>query len=353
MKIIRLTTFLDFGGIERKMENLSSWKDDNFWIFVSLSKGGDAEKKIRENKKTVYCLNLPYKIPSFRTIWKLYRLFRIEKPDIVHTAGAESNFHGILAAKLAKVPIKISEEIGTPKHSKMAKFVFRWIFHLSDYVVGESKFVISHLRDRYHIKEKKLLQIPNFIPDTANLPERTTLRSFFSMVSISRLEPIKNIRSILKTIPKLVDVYPDFHYTIVGDGIEKNQLSLLVDELKISNFVTFVGYQTNPYPFLLQSDLYILNSFSEGFSNSLLEAMSVATPSLSTKVGAADEYIIDGWNGWLIAPDNEEEQLKKLIEIIGLSLTEREKIGKRGQETVVNNYSLKNHMNKLTMIYKR
>ena len=51
MKIIRLSTFLDFGGIESKMANLSSWNDENDWLFVAIGKGGEAEKKIKSNNK--------------------------------------------------------------------------------------------------------------------------------------------------------------------------------------------------------------------------------------------------------------------------------------------------------------
>ena len=91
MKIIRLTTFLDFGGIESKMANLATHSDDNKWIFCALNKGGFAEKKIVQNKKEVVCFNASYSIPSFRTILKLYFYFKKQKPDVVHCAGSEAN----------------------------------------------------------------------------------------------------------------------------------------------------------------------------------------------------------------------------------------------------------------------
>ena len=51
MKIIRLSTFLDFGGIESKMANLSTYSDDNEWIFCAIGKGGMAESKIKSQNK--------------------------------------------------------------------------------------------------------------------------------------------------------------------------------------------------------------------------------------------------------------------------------------------------------------
>lgn len=99
MKIIHLTTFLDFGGIERKKENISSWKDDNEWIFVAINKGGVAEEKIKANCKNVICLGLPYKIPALKTILALSKVFRELKPDVIHASGAEASFFWFFCRK--------------------------------------------------------------------------------------------------------------------------------------------------------------------------------------------------------------------------------------------------------------
>ena len=125
MKIIRLSTFLDFGGIESKMVNLSTYKDvENDWVFVAINKGGVAAKKIAENGKRVVCLNLGYRIPDLITVFKLFLFLRKEKPDVLHTSGAEANFFGFLAGKMAGTKNIVTEEIGIPHHSQKAKKIF-------------------------------------------------------------------------------------------------------------------------------------------------------------------------------------------------------------------------------------
>jgi glycosyltransferase involved in cell wall biosynthesis len=353
MKIIRLTTFLDFGGIESKMANLSSTSDDNEWIFCSLGNGGTAEKKIIENNKEVICFNYSYKIPSILTIINLYFYFKKQKPFVLHSAGSEANFHGIIAAKLANVPVIIAEEIGIPNHSKLAKTVFNLIYKLSDFVVGESHSVVENLKINYQIKQNKLQVIPNFtLFATDEKAFSTNKNDVFRIVSVSRLEPVKNIEGIIKVMKKLQQQKFTFKYTIVGEGSSSQVLKELVKELNLENEVEFVGYQKDTEKYYLDSDVYILNSFSEGFSNSLLEAMYLKKMCITTNVGAASEIIKNDINGWIIPVNDENELYQKIITCIKLNSEDRKNIGNNAKKTVVENYSLQNHVDKLLQLYK-
>ncbi|MDH6307771.1 glycosyltransferase involved in cell wall biosynthesis [Dysgonomonas sp. PFB1-18] len=349
MKIVRLTTFLDFGGIESRFVNLSHVKDDNNWLFCAINKGGDAERKIRKQNKSVYVFGLPYKIPSLITIWKLYIFFSKEKPDVVHTSGAEANFHGILAAKLAGVQTIVSEEIGIPTQSIVAKTFFNFIYKISDHIVGNSNNVVNYLIKENKVSLKKIAKIYNpiiFPP----IDISREMHSKFCIVSVSRLEPVKNIKDVLLVIERLNAEGYNIHYTIVGDGSSKEVLENIVNKNKLD--VIFAGYQSNPYPFFMNTDLFILNSLSEGFSNSLIEAMFSGTPSLSTTVGAAEEIIEDGYNGWLVPPQNQEALYIKIKHIMSLSVEERVCVGMKGHETALK-YSLEEHINQLMDIYAK
>lgn len=354
MKIIRLTTLLDFGGIESKMANLSSFEDDaNDWIFCAIGKGGVAEQKILNNKKRVICFNLPYKIPSIITVSKLYFYFKKLKPQVVHTSGAEANFHGVLAAKLANVPMIIAEEIGIPNHSKKARFIFNWIYKLSNYVLGESHSVIDNLKNNYQIDAKKLKVVSNFTLfsdlKNANLNDEN---EFFKMLSVSRLESVKNIEGIIKVVYRLKMENFKIQYTIVGDGSLKESIQNLIAEFQLENEIKLEGFQSNPTGYFIETDLYVLNSFSEGFSNSLLEAMYYKKPSISTNVGAAEEIIQNDSNGWIIDVNDENELFNKIKYVIGLEPQKRNKIGVKANETVITNYSLQSHIDSLLALYK-
>ncbi|MDI1256583.1 MAG: glycosyltransferase [Flavobacterium sp.] len=352
MKIIRLSTFLDYGGIESKMANLSSFQDGNEWVFVAIGKGGIAESRIRGNKKTVFCFNLPHRIPSPITIFKLYRFFKEAKPQVVHSSGAEANFHGVIAAKMAKIPVVIAEEIGIAKQSKVAKLIFRLIYRLADFVLGESKAVTDNLRSNYAINTSKLKVVDNFtLFPKIELTTKASENSVFQLLTVSRLEPVKNIEGIIRVMQRLKSENYNIKYTIVGDGSSRYELLHLVKASALEKEIDWVGFQQKTLPFYLQSDLFILNSFSEGFSNALLEAMYCKKIVITTKVGAADEIIMNDKNGFTI-DCNDDNQLYEMIKLVlHLSLEKQQQIQNAAHQSVVANYAIESHVAKLMSVY--
>ncbi|MAM29949.1 MAG: hypothetical protein CMC13_13080 [Flavobacteriaceae bacterium] len=356
MKIIRLSTFLDYGGIETKMVNLSSLKDGNTWIFCAIGKGGKASKAIMNNNRKVKTLNLNHKIPNFFTIITLYKFFKKERPHVLHTSGAEANFHGIIAAWFARCPVIVAEEIGIPSQSKMAIIIFKWLYGMADFVVGESKAVVDNLMEKYSINRNKVKVISNFlvVPKYVVIEEKNNSTSLpFTICAISRLETVKNIEGVLVALAKLKKRGYIFRFLIAGNGSKEMSLKELVLTLKLTDEVQFLGYVENPYAILNKADLYILNSFSEGFSNSLLEAMYSKTPVISTNVGAATEFIDHGKNGWIVPVNSNIKLAQQIEEIMIISASRRQVIGYNGYNTVIENYTLEQHLEKLLSIYNK
>lgn len=356
MKIIRLSTFLDFGGIETKMVNLSHYNDtENEWIFAAIGKGGVAEERILNNNKRTAILNLNYKIPSIKSIWKCYKFLKKEKPDVLHTSGAEANFFGYFAGRMAGVPKIIVEEIGIPRQSPVAKKIFRFIFRNADYTVGESKIVVDHFVTTYGLHPNKAKVVSNFGLFQYDLSKLIVQKdeSIFNIVMISRLEKVKNIEGVINVVSRLCDTTSrNIRLTIAGSGALEQELKKKVEEMKLQKHVHFLGFITDPYPHLCNADLYVLNSHSEGFSNSLVEAMYSGTPVLSTTVGAASEIIEDSKNGFLTSVNDEEELYLKLLKIVDIPKEVMSKIGSNGQKSIIEKYSLNNHIEQLMSIYR-
>lgn len=353
MKILRLSTYLDFGGVETRLSNVSHVQDHNDWIFVSLNREGKAADIIRTNNKKVINLHAKPSIYSVLTLFKVYKMLKKIKPDVVHTSGAEANFHGILAAKIAGIPVIIGEEIGIPSHSRKAQFIFSRIYALADHIIGNSQAVLDVVHHGDKVPITKLVKIANPIlfRDLSVYPKEKSSDGLFRILMISRLEPVKNIEGVIRVVKKLVEEGVSVHLTVAGNGTAEDELKELVDVLKLNDSVFFMGFIKDPYPLLANADLYILNSFSEGFSNSLVEAMYSKTPSLSTAVGAAPEIITDNENGFVVLPDDDGALYLKLKQIISLSKGKRDEIAKKGHEMIVKNFSLENHLEALMKIY--
>jgi len=353
LKIVRLVNSLDFGGLEKRMLNISHYRgSDLHFIFVAINSGGHTLQLIRKNNKDVFVLGLSIKIPSFYTIYKLWKFFKSVKPDVVHCSGAEANFHGIIAAYLANITIIIGEEIGIPSQKRLANFIFSLVYKLCDKVVGNSIPVINYLKDKNRVPEIKVSLLHNpFIFE--EMPEKIINKeSKFIITLICRLEPIKNISGFLKAFSSLEKKFKNkCEIWLIGDGSLKNELQLLAKELHISGNIILLGFQGNPYHFLRQSNLFVLFSSSEGFSNSLVEAMYAQVPVLSSAVGVAPDIIIDGFSGFLVPANDIVELSVKLRIILNMNSKNLLEIGLRGSDYVKNNFSIEKHISDLKNIY--
>lgn len=161
---------------------------------------------------------------------------------------------------------------------------------LCDEMYTEASFVWPHLKD-------KLIVLPNPINLDAlitkanekfSLPSQINRENYF--ISIARLTHQKNIHLLLQSYKKAKDLGCTWPLVIIGDGEDKENLIQLSNDLDISDHVFFLGYQTNPHPYLANAGAFVMSSREEGFPVSLLEAMALGCPiiSLACPTGPAD-----------------------------------------------------------------
>lgn len=349
MIILKITTLLDFGGQEMQYLSFTEKPDllKNDYVFAAIGFGGNAEKILRERGFEVHILNRNFSIKNISNIWTVYKLIKKVKPDVVHTAAAEANFHGIIAAKLAGVKYIIGEEIGIPSHSSMAKKVFARVYKLANKVICVSESVKNHLVKAGEISEEKGIVIYN--PVSFPSKQEFEKSEKFNIVYIGRLEKVKNVETLVKAFSKIQN--NKIQLTIVGDGREMDNLQNLVNELKITDAVLFEGFQNNIGKYLSAADLYVLPSYSEGFGIAAVEAMFLKVPVLATNVGGIPEFIKDGENGWLFDPNSVEDLVEKLTNILSLNTDDRASIGNKGFEDVSNRFTVSKYVENLENLY--
>lgn len=352
MKIIRITNYLDFGGIEKHFEIIAKYQQKEEYTFIALGYGGVVEKKIKLLGYDVICLNENVKIPNFKLIWKLSKVIRSLSPDIVHSSAAEANFHTIFSAKIAKSPIIICEEIGIPNHSLIGRFVFRIAYRFANKIIGVSKSVSNYLVKSKEIPEKKSITIYN--PAVIDSSDKETIQRDKETMYIStvcRLVPIKNLKSLIKEVKFLNDQHKPTQLFIVGDGPQKEELIDFSKIIKIKDFIHFVGFQENPYKYIVASDLFVLPSFSEGYAIAMVEAMMSGTPVISTINGGPKEILINGKNGWLFDPKIKNDLRNKILDFTELNKSERKIIANNGKIDVIKRFSPKIYIEDIHSLY--
>ncbi|GAB5415421.1 MAG: hypothetical protein Cons2KO_30240 [Congregibacter sp.] len=118
------------------------------------------------------------------------------------------------------------------------------------------------------------------------------------------MDPIKNHAMMLRAFKTVLETTPDARLLLVGDGEERARIASLISHLGIADRVVMPGFIPDPSVWLDAMDLYLLSSFSEGTSMTLLEATSLGKPCIVTDVGGNPEVISDGESGFCVPSDD-------------------------------------------------
>ncbi|MFY9462371.1 MAG: glycosyltransferase [Candidatus Sungiibacteriota bacterium] len=136
-------------------------------------------------------------------------------------------------------------------------------------------------------------------------------------ISVGRLVPWKGFMTLIGIIPEIVKSIPDFKLVIVGSGPEEERIRSEVNKLGLSERVRLVGQVAHDrlLVYLKAADVFVLNTAYEGFSHTLLEAMAVGIPAVTTSVGGNTEVIESGVNGILVPYDDRQELKRAIVEL--------------------------------------
>ncbi|OBX21888.1 hypothetical protein A9996_17540 [Gelidibacter algens] len=127
-------------------------------------------------------------------------------------------------------------------------------------------------------------------------------------ITIGRISEGKGYIRILEILAKLS--FP-FQYTIIGEGAYYDIVFSKIRELGLNDKVNYIRFTNNVSEYLVDHDMFLQGSYSEGFPNALLESCAVGTPVIAFNVpGGTKEIIEDGINGFLV--DNDDDFLEKL-----------------------------------------
>lgn len=351
--VIHVVTSLDFGGVEKHMELIGGCAPQAGMDhqFCAIGGGGAAEKALRAAGVAVHVLNVDHRIPSRRAVVALWRLFKRLKPGVVHTHGAEANFHGLLAARLAGVPVRVGEEIGIPSHSALARRVFRLTYASAHRVIGVAKAVQQWLIDSREVQPAKAVQIysPVALAPAPAAPIVNAGR--FTVGFVGRLEPIKNPMGLLRAIHLLANQGLNVNAVVLGEGSQRQELEQFIARHGLQGHITLAGFQSRPLDYLQACDLFVQPSVSEGFSLALVEAMGAGIPVIATAVGGAPEVVDHGKTGWLLDSPEPHAIAKAVQEALALGRPALRNIGNAARKSVQGCFDPDNYIRQLEFLY--
>jgi glycosyltransferase involved in cell wall biosynthesis len=297
---------------------------------------------------------------------RLLRIIKDLKPLVVHAFLPLVTFMGALAGRVLRVPLVITSRraLGThqERHTVLRPFD-RAANRLSHFVTVNSRAVWDDIVSRDLIDPNKLVLIYNGIeprPFELASEARERLRGHVGLsefdkviVVVANLIPYKGHLDFLKAAREVKDSIPEATFWLVGEdrGIHKN-LETAAQDLGIGESVLFMGQRSDIPSLLAASDLFVLPSHEEGFSNVILEAMAAGLPVVATKVGGNSEAVADGVTGWLVPPRNPALMAGKIVDL----LKDPEKSrswGERGRERVKRFFTVEQMVEKHLTLYER
>lgn len=364
--VLQLIGSFHQGGSERQAVQLTQLLQDDktFRVFVGcLDKSGPLNDFLPLDEIPEFKLTSFRDITFMRQVERCARYIRANKIDIVHTHDFYTNIFGMCAAYWARVPGRIASKRETFSKTKTQMMVERQAFRLAGRVLANAGAVKSFLIEQ-GVPEKKIAVVHNGIDlarvASSNSTREKTLRTLdlpsgcvgqvVSLVANFRSE-VKNHRMFLRMAKKVHKSCPDAVFLIAGEGELGKSLETFADELGIRKHVFFIGAGHAIGDVLAISDVCVLTSRSEGFSNSILEYMLASKPVVATRVGGAAEAVVDGESGFLVESDDDTSMASRVVMLLQdpeLAGT----LGSRGRWIVETKFSIERQLRETVELYE-
>jgi glycosyltransferase involved in cell wall biosynthesis len=282
--------------------------------------------------------------------------------DVVHSHDMYSNVFGTFWARAAGTPVVLSSRRWDVFASRAYAVANRIAYRRSDCVVANSPAVARIVRSQEGVAEDRIAVVPNFADDAAFVAprpeERARLlaelgvpRDALVIGVVANLTPIKDHATFLRAVARLAPAWPSLHAVLVGDGECRATLVARAREAGIADRVHFAGLRPNVPNLHHLFDVSALTSVSEGFPNSLVEAMAAGRPVVATAVGGVVDAVEDGVTG-LLAPAGDDGRLAALTASLLEQPVRRRAMGAEAHRRARERYSADAAIGSLETLYE-
>lgn len=282
-----------------------------------------------------------------RLVWQLYRLMRRLRPQVVHTHAWGTLVEGLVAARLARVPVLMHGEHGTLQLAPYQVRIQRWAWMHVDHLLSVSSRLAERMAATVGIPLDRVTVVRNGVQlerfaEVSRAEARAALGVDDDVVVIGhagRLVPVKDQASLVRAAATLRARDRRCLVVIAGDGPLRGDLEALVAAEGLGAHVRLLGHRADVERFYAALDVYVLCSLSEGMPNTILEAMAAGVAVVSTHVGGADELVVADETGLLVPPAAPVELAEALDGLI-VDAQRRRAMGKAGRARAHQAFSL-------------
>ena len=370
-KIVHVIIGLNVGGAELMLKRLvlHSQKTGKFQhIVISLTDSGVIGPDLENQGIKVYSLGMTSTPSVPKTFFKLKKLLKELKPDVVQTWMYHADFLGGLAAKsvgIDNIIWGIRTTDVSQGASKQTVYLSKVCAKLS-YYVPNSIVCAAHVSKNYHIgigyDKSKMMVIPNGFDiealsstkeDGLNIRKEIGLSADDTVIgSVGRFNLVKNQKLFIDVAANLVKDFPDLKFMLVGrdNNAENTELMSWITQHDLADNFKLLGQRDDVPKCLKAMDIFCLHSKTEGFPNVVGEAILADTTCVAADVGDVG-VLLDKES---IAPSNDVDGISHAIKNY-LSYSKSALIEKadKNKRNVIDKYSIKNVVNNFHELYSK
>lgn len=368
-----------YGSMERYLVRKAFWlrkRKGKLWVaYDNIPSSSIFIKDLQQNGAEILQLKCGVFL-DFRFFKKFYALIKDNKIDVVHAYFTPTCHYVMFACffmglkgrfrSSANLPLTLFQKYNVNSFFSVSFFMFkqRLFARFAKKIICRSNAIKQEFREM-GIPLKKLTVASGgtdcnvYRKRPASRQRLRKLLGFendkFIIGVACRLTPVKNVALLIQAAAILLNTRDDFVVLIAGDGPERGSLQLLAQETSVQQYIRFLGHRSDIPDLLNVFDLFVQPTWSEGMSNSILEAMASEDPVVVSNIAPNKEIfqkasLMQSDIGVMFEAGNEVQLAKKIDQL--LQCKKLESLGKNGREVVLSMYGLDARIEKELSIYE-
>lgn len=296
------------------------------YTVISFEPEDRLQEQMRELAVRSFSINHTSRRQAAATFWRLYRIFRRERFDVVQTHLFEASLIGLAAARAAGVPLKIF----TGHHSHEMPLYQRPFLTFVDGISGRwladrSVAPSIDMREGF-IREQRVaprkievlhhgFDLESWRAEArsgGDVRKQFALENKIVFGAVGRLFWVKDFENLIKAFADLAGERDDVALMIVGGGDRQEALEKLIADLNLRGKVVLTGRREDIAAVINSFDVFVHSALAESFGMVHIEALALGKPVISTPVGIAPEIIENGVNGFLVPAQNPGEMARAM-----------------------------------------
>lgn len=353
MKILLITTHINFGGISSYTFSLAKALINNGHEVVCASSSGEMLPLFKRHG--IRTITIPINTKSelnpliLMSLIRLLMLNRTEKFDVIHAHTRVTQVLASYLSRITKIPF-ISTCHGFFRRNIGRQFFPCW----GSKVVAISEAVKKHLMIDFYVKEDNVRLVHNGIDiDQFKISAKRFDPDYKGRTVgiIARLSTVKGHKYLIEAMAEVIREFEDARLFIFGQGKIKYELIKQAQNLKISKQVFFLPSISNTAEVLQELDIFVMPSVQEGLGLSILEALACGVPVVASDVGGIPSIIKHDVSGLLVEPANPMALAGAIMHVMeDRSLAIR--LGKRGRQQVEEKFNLRQMALDIEKVYE-